>query len=107
MLSDRPAMPGRSAQMPRTHRSTRTPACPLPFGLLVNPAYDAGPQRFRCDQEPVVGPRTAVPGQVVEQGGDVLAHRGISGEQTEILIEPGRGRMVVPPPEMAVPRQRA
>ena len=27
MFSDSPGMPGRSAQMPRTHRSTGTPAC--------------------------------------------------------------------------------
>lgn len=27
MFSDRPATPGRTAQMPRTHTSTGTPAC--------------------------------------------------------------------------------
>ena len=27
MVSDRPGMPGRSVQIPRTHRSIGTPAC--------------------------------------------------------------------------------
>ena len=35
MVSDRPGTPGRSAHMPRTHRSTGTPACEARYSASI------------------------------------------------------------------------
>src|SRR5580704_10678321 len=48
-------------------------AGPSPLRLPVDPADNAGTQRFRRYEQSLVRPGAAVPGQVVEQGGDVLA----------------------------------
>ena len=102
IVSDRPGRPGRSEQMPRTHRSTGTPglggpvqrvdhrlvddrvalqldpggtALPLPGRLPLDLLQQPGPQRVRGDQEPAVGGLAAVAGQDVEQVRGVAAHR--------------------------------
>ena len=78
----------------------------MPLRLPVDPADDAGPQCLRRDQQPLVRLCPAVPGQVVEQRGDVLADRRIGGEQAVVLVDPGRGRVVVAGADVAVPAQR-
>src|SRR5580693_3480854 len=61
-------------------------AGPAPFGLPVDPAYDAVAQFLRGDQQPAVRTVARVPGEVVEQGGDVLADGRVGGEQAEVLV---------------------
>jgi hypothetical protein len=70
--------------------------------LPADPPDEAPAQGLGRDQQPVVGVLAAVPGEVVEQVGDVLAHFLGRGEQPEVLVQPRRRRMVVPGAEMAV-----
>jgi len=61
--------------------------------LPLDPLDDAPAHAVRRHhQRPVVG-LPAVPGEDVEQVGQVSADVGIGGEQTQVLVEPGRLRL--------------
>ena len=79
---------------------------PHPVRLVRDPADQPGPQRFGGDQQPLVGVLPAVPREVVEQVGDVLADGRVGGQQAEVLIQPGGGRVVVAGADVAVAQQR-
>src|SRR5262249_39036861 len=82
-------------------------AAGVPGHLLLDALEQARPQPGRGDQEPAVGALPAVPGEVVEQVGGILADGALGGEQAEVLIEPGGGRVVVARADVAVAAQRA
>jgi hypothetical protein len=63
---------------------------------------DPRPQADRCHQDPPIGLLMAVPGQVVEQVGDVGGDVRIVGQQPDVLVDRGRHRVVVPGPDVAV-----
>ena len=75
--------------------------------LLVDLLDQAGAQSRGRDKQPVVVGSAAVPGEVVEQVGDVLADLRVGGEQPVVLIQPGGLRMVVAGADVAEPAQRA
>src|SRR5262252_4636252 len=111
MVSDRPGIPGRTPQMPRTHRSTGTPAIEARYSASMIASSMmalhlnwilAGSPRGRRHQQPPVGALPGVPGEVVEQVAGVLPHGPLGGQQAEVLIQPGGGRVVVAGPDMAV-----
>ena len=126
---------GRSAQMPRTTTSTRTPACDARYSASITcsstkalafsrirpsapsargrdlafDAFDDAPAHpVRRDQEVAVGLLARVPGQRVEQVGEVGADIGRRGQQADIFIQPRGFRVVVAGADVAVaPDRRA
>ncbi len=73
--------------------------------LALDPLDDARPDAVRRDEEPPVARLAAVTSEHVEEIGQVRAHLGIGGEQTEILVRAGRLRVVVAGADVAVASQ--
>ena len=73
--------------------------------LLVDPGDQAVAQRLGGDQQPAVGLAARVAGQPVEQVGEVGADLRVGGEQAEVLVQPGRLRVVVAGADVAVAAQ--
>ena len=122
MFSETPGTPGRRQQMPRTLRSTRTPAREASYSAWMQPAStsefifsairasspaavggdgaldlldDPVAHRRRRDQHLAVLGRAAVAGEEVEHLGDVGADVGVGGEEAEVGVEAGGLRVVV------------
>ena len=117
--------PGRRQQMPRTIRSISVPARDASysasiisastrlfifitmrpsgaFASLSDHLEDPRPQADRRDQDPPVRLLVAVPGQVVEEVRHVGRDVGVVGQQTDVLVERRRHRVVVPGADVAV-----
>ena len=122
MFSETPATPGRRQQMPRTFRSTRTPAREALYSarmqwpstsafifIAIRPgesgewaaivALDLGDQPLaqmrRGDQNLAVAQRASVAGEVVEHVRDVSTDVLVDREQAEVGVQAGGGRVVV------------
>jgi hypothetical protein len=62
-------------------------AGPDVFHLALDPFDDARAHAVRGDQQAPVRGLAAVPGQYVEQVGEVRADVGVGGEQAEVLVD--------------------
>ena len=72
------------------------------LGLALDSLQELGPDRHRRDEQLAVLALAAVPGEVVEQLGQVGAEIGVGGQQAEVLVAHGRLRVVVAGADVAV-----
>ncbi len=70
--------------------------------LLVDHREDARPQGQRRDEDGPVRLLLRVPGEVVEEVGDVGGEVGVGGQEPEVLVQTSRAGMVIPRADVAV-----
>ena len=75
------------------------------LNLLVDALNQAATQSTRRHQQRLVVSLRRVTGQLVEQAGDILTNLLIAGNQTQVLVETSRGRVVVTGTNMCVTTQ--
>src|SRR6185369_2085218 len=78
---------------------------PRVLDLAFDALDDAGPHAVRGHEQPPVRGLPAVPGQHVEQVGQVGRHLRVGGQQAEVLVDAGRLGVVVARTDVAVPAQ--
>ena len=125
-----PGIPGRRQQIPRTWRSTFTPACdaryravnaervdkgihledevPVPVLLMtcnfpVDAIDNPVPQGYRCNEQFLVLVNPGIPGQEIEQVGNIFPNRLVRGQKSEIRIDPACRGIVITGPEVHIP----
>ena len=81
---------------------TRRPPRPGMLRLAANELDEAPPHRHRGHEQLAVLGVGDHPGQRVEDGGDVVADRLVAGQQPDVLVDPGRSRVVVPGADVRV-----
>src|SRR6476660_3317677 len=97
IVSESPGTPGRRQQMPRTRRSIGVPAADAAYSSSM---ASGSTNAFifitmRPDDDPAVPLGARIPGERVEELGEVGADLGIRGEQPDVLVEVRRHRVVV------------
>ena len=75
-------------------RTMGGPSGAVVLDLLVDPGDQTVAQGLGGDEQASVGLTAGVAGQPVEEVGEVRADLRVGGEQTEVLVEPGRLRVV-------------
>ena len=70
--------------------------------FVVDERLETGPQLIRCDQQLAVADLAPVPGEMVEQVGDIGADLRIGGEDADVFVDPGGAMVVVARADVAV-----
>ena len=73
--------------------------------LVVDPVDQPGPDPVRRDQQPPVRRLLRHPGEVVEQPADVVGDDRVGGQQADVLVQPGRLRVVVAGADVGIATQ--
>ena len=70
--------------------------------FVVDERLETGPQLIRRDQQLAVADLASVPGEMVEQVGDIGADLRVGGEDADVFVDPGGAVVVVARADMAV-----